>query len=148
MNRPLFPRCPQCGLRQKKLVKHMERCRRAAANIMPQPWRHPKAPSPATRPVVNRYVCGCAAALVTIDRHDGTTPLIERCRACGGAMRSSFYECDQTLEPTHEWRCPTEGEYRRAGSGLREHYDMGGLDLHEIEPSTTAGPATGSEGGT
>lgn len=84
----------------------------------------------------NAYVCHvCGGKTVTIDRDDGVTPFMIRCRAtkdCEAMAESSFYRCDPTLVPTHEWYRPGAAEIGAATPAMRQHYEMGGLGLREI----------------
>lgn len=85
---------------------------------------------------LNRYTCeDCKQSIVTIDRDKGTTPMMLRCRAtrgCKGMMMSAWYT-DVKGEPAFEWRKPTKKEYRRASAPMKEHFDMGGLDIYPIK---------------
>lgn len=85
---------------------------------------------------LNSYRCDtCEGLIVTIDRDEGVTPFMLRCRVtekCGGSMTSSFYKLHAPGEPTWEWRKPTEAEIQRASTGLRGHYEQGGLLLAKI----------------
>ena len=83
---------------------------------------------------LNVYTCQtCGGRIVTIDRHVGTTPFTINCRAtpgCDGVMYSSMYQVDESLTPTWEWFKPG-GKFRNRA--MREHVEMGGLDLRRIE---------------
>lgn len=85
---------------------------------------------------INTYRCdACAQEVVTVDREEGVTPSMIVCRiteGCIGAMHSSFYQADQSLQPTYEWRKPTGIEYRRLNAGMRRHVDKGGMLLFRI----------------
>lgn len=86
----------------------------------------------------NAYRCDtCGKSIVTIDRDKGTTPFMIFCRAtdgCKGMMESSFYSglLANCGAPTFEWRKPTRDEYAAASKGMKEHFDMGGLDVKRI----------------
>lgn len=74
---------------------------------------------------------------VTIDRDDGTTPMMIACRheGCDKTAKSRFYRVNQSLVPTHEWYKPTERYIRklkRGNSPLYDHCVNGGLLLREI----------------
>lgn len=90
----------------------------------------------------NLYRCErCNGTIVTIDRDDGTTPMMLRCRAridCDGMMQSSWYQGMADLVPSFEWRKPTKNEYRKMSAAMRDHVDMGGLDLYPIEQEARA----------
>jgi hypothetical protein len=87
---------------------------------------------------INTYTCPkCSGFIVTLDREEGVTPMMLRCRAskgCDGMMESAFYMADQTLTPSYEWRKPTKGEYLRMRTPMREHIDRGGLEIYPIRP--------------
>jgi len=88
---------------------------------------------------INQYICQeCGRSIVTIDRDQGVTPFMLRCRetkGCSGMMQSSFYMADQTLTPAYEWRKPTKGEYLRMSAPMRQHIDRGGLEIYKIRPA-------------
>jgi hypothetical protein len=81
--------------------------------------------------------------MVTIDREPGVTPFLitcERCKAAGmkgssgmlhPVMRSSCYQVDQALEPTHEWYRPDT--CKGLDRATTEHVMKGGLLLRKIE---------------
>lgn len=85
---------------------------------------------------INRYTCTtCCKSIITVDRDEGTTPMMLGCRAspgCSGLMHSSFYR-GVSGRPTFEWRKPTPAEYATASPGMRAHFAQGGLDIHPIE---------------
>jgi len=85
---------------------------------------------------LNRYTCStCGGSIVTVDRDEGTTPFMLRCRAsdgCRGTMKSSFYR-GVTGTPTWAWRKATEDEYAASSPDARRHFDLGGLDLFRIQ---------------
>ena len=90
---------------------------------------------------INVYTCQqCNGQIVTIDRHEGVTPSMLRCRAskgCNGTMLSAFYSVPQDLKPDYEWRKPTKGEYYRLDiETRRDHVDRGGLLLYPLDLST------------
>lgn len=83
---------------------------------------------------INQYTCSsCGGTITTIDRNQGTTPMMLVCRAtegCYGSMRSHGYAVDQNLTPNWEWYKPAKlpkGE-------MREHVQMGGLLIRKIAP--------------
>ena len=86
---------------------------------------------------LNRYTCqNCGAQFITIDRDHGTTPFMVGCRGeggCGQGMAYSSFYRDVTGTPTFEWRKATPAEYALASAAMRQHFDMGGLDIHEIK---------------
>lgn len=109
--------------------------------------KHPAPESPSF-PVgkLNRYTCQtCGGHTITVDRDEGVTPFMLLCRAtkdCGGHMYSSFYR-DVEGVPTYEWRKPTPTEYAAMSPAMRDHVDLGGLDIHPIEqPSSRTGADT------
>ncbi|MBW3637024.1 MAG: hypothetical protein KY445_11285 [Armatimonadetes bacterium] len=91
----------------------------------------------------NRYTCkSCGGSIITIDRDEGVTPMFLRCRAtsgCRGEMVSSMYR-GVTGTPTFEWRKPTEVEYSRMQPEMKQHIDMGGLDIYPIQGNVTDRP--------
>lgn len=94
----------------------------------------------------NRYTCvKCRGHIITEDRDQGTTPFMIDCYAtkgCPGPMQSEFYRGDfvNSAEPaTKIWRRPTREEYRRAHPAMKQHFDMGGLDLYDA-PERAAEP--------
>lgn len=84
----------------------------------------------------NVYTCrDCGGQIVTVDSDDGVTPFGLLCRmggTCLGIMRSSCYQVDQTLAPTHEWFRPSLKNARRKGPAMLDHVKQGGLDLRPI----------------
>jgi hypothetical protein len=85
----------------------------------------------------NRYTCQqCGQGIITVDADEGTTPFMLGCRAtpkCDGMMMSSFYRVSESEGPaTFAWRKPTKAEYKRASSGMQQHFDMGGLDIYPL----------------
>lgn len=84
---------------------------------------------------LNRYTCQkCGGQIVTVDRDEGVTPFMLMCRAtggCDGHMYSSMYR-GVTGEPTYEWRKATPEEFAKASIAMKEHFSMGGLDIHPI----------------
>lgn len=87
--------------------------------------------------MVNAYQCTrCRAFLVTVHRHRGTTPMYVNCLAtpgCTGQAMSTFYSATE-LEPTAEWYAPEAGEIRKLNYRMREHVELGGLLIREIQP--------------
>ena len=85
---------------------------------------------------LNRYTCqSCRGSIVTVDRDEGTTPFMLLCRAtkgCHGHMYSSFYRVDGAPAPQYEWRKATPAEYSASDPAMRQHFDMGGLDIHPL----------------
>lgn len=88
---------------------------------------------PAEPNRINVYTCWtCKGEIITIDRHAGVTPAMLACRAtegCPGTMHSHRYQVDKTLTPEWEWFKP-----RKPKGAMREHVEMGGLDIRRIEP--------------
>lgn len=80
----------------------------------------------------NMYTCDeCHLSVVTVDIDRGVTPFMMQCKAtpnCNGAMTSSCYRCDQTIEPSYEWYRP---EFIDDGSdeAVIQHLMQGGLML-------------------
>jgi hypothetical protein len=89
----------------------------------------------------NRYTCqACGGHIITEDRDQGTTPFMIDCHAkqgCPGPMQSAFYRGDfvNSSEPVaFIWRKPTREEYVAAHPVMKQHFDMGGLDLYPAAP--------------
>ena len=85
---------------------------------------------------LNMYTCReCHGNIVTVDRDEGVTPFMLKCRAwpgCGGPMQSHFYRGVTEREtPTYEWFKPTD--LTGLDEGMREHVERGGLVLRKIE---------------
>lgn len=80
----------------------------------------------------NVYVCSQQHQTVTVDRDDGVTPASIRCtrEGCSLLARSSWYQVEQNLRPTHEWYRP------ESLTGLSQetigHIKSGGLLLRKI----------------
>lgn len=97
----------------------------------------PDAPTLAEPNRINVYQCRkCGGLTVTIDIHVGVTPFILNCRAtgregdCGGHAESWFYRTVAGIPPpAWEWFKPVGSEYRKLHRAMREHVDMGGLDI-------------------
>ena len=108
---------------------------------------------------INAYLCGRLGAkvgpdggivitqppatrhrIVTIDRDDGITPFMIRCRhpRCKQRAYSQMYAVDQKLKPTYEWYRPDADEIAELDKATRTHVERGGLLLREIvhEPVT------------
>jgi hypothetical protein len=87
----------------------------------------------------NIYTCNtCHGQIVTVDIDEGTTPFMMFCKVtkgCNGDMYSSFYRCDQSLTATFEFFKPTSLE--GYSPEMREHIEMGGLDLRECGGSVS-----------
>lgn len=88
-----------------------------------------------SEPRINQYTCRiCGKYIVTIDRDEGTTPMMLNCRAtndCDGTMFSGMYRIMPGLKPNYEWYKPEnlDGFDR----DMREHIEMGGLVIRKIE---------------
>lgn len=88
----------------------------------------------------NAYKCErCQYILTTINRADGVTPFMLRCRnpnnpdGCPGMMRSYCYRLPANApEPTWEWYAPSKGQRKRLDSGMRDHVERGGLLFRQI----------------
>lgn len=95
---------------------------------------------------INQYTCEvCGGVITTIDRDEGTTPYMLRCRAthgCPGSARSAMYRVDQTLTPDHEWYRPDKPPRDPA---MRQHVELFGLLIRPIDangnPRPTPNPA-------
>lgn len=87
---------------------------------------------------INIYTCNiCAGHVVTVNRDQGATAFVIRCRAtegCLGEMISHFYKVDQGLKATWQWYSPrSAGERKKVTGGwLADHVAMGGLMLRSL----------------
>ena len=88
----------------------------------------------------NVYTCQkCTERVTTVDRDEGTTPMMIRCRAtegCDGMMMSAFYPEGPRPEwipaPTFEWYKPSEHETSQLDEAMQEHVRLGGLLIRPI----------------
>jgi len=85
----------------------------------------------------NVYLCrACGYPTVTVDRDEGTTPMVITCRrpsGCDGSAYSQFYKVeDWPLPPKFEWYKPEGKERKRLKEAMRQHFMMGGLLLRPI----------------
>ena len=86
----------------------------------------------------NLYQCeDCQGQIITVDRVDGTTPMMLACRAtkdCEGEMQSAWYRVDPALveQATYEWYTPDAAELATMSRGMQSHVEQGGLALREI----------------
>jgi hypothetical protein len=83
---------------------------------------------------INVYICPLGHETVTVDRADGVTPFMLRCRTegCKEPAESSFYAPEvQSRIPQWEWFKPMT--LRGYGINMREHIARGGLDIRRIE---------------
>lgn len=88
----------------------------------------------------NVYTCTkCGGFTTTIDRDEGVTPFMIRCRAkdgCDGWAQSSFYP--KGPRPAHipppsiEWYRPSQEEIAGLDPAMREHVGKGGLLMRAI----------------
>lgn len=86
---------------------------------------------------LNRYTCQkCGDGIVTVDVDKGTTPFMLGCRAtagCEGMMQSACYRVAESEgPPAFAWRKPTRAEYKGASAAMKQHFDMGGLDIYPL----------------
>ena len=88
---------------------------------------------------INCYSCGtCGYIMKTIDRHEGTTPMLETCIKCNriaGAISSWYKDIAPDIPVTHEYVVPnlkTFLKYRR-NPDMIDHFCRGGLDLQLIK---------------
>ena len=88
---------------------------------------------------LNRYTCEkCDGSIITQDMDEGTTPMYLGCRAtegCVGRMASSMYR-GVTGAPGYVWRKATKAEYMASDAAMRQHFDLGGLDIHPVAKAT------------
>lgn len=84
----------------------------------------------------NMYVCNsCQRHVITIDSDRGVTPFMMGClvtEGCIGIMHSTFYGCDQSLEPTYEWYRPETIDYPE-NEDYVTHLMNGGLVIRPIQ---------------
>lgn len=87
-------------------------------------------------PTLNRYTCKkCEGSIVTQDLDDGVTPMFIGCRAtddCDGTMASSMYR-SVTGSPDYVWRKLTKAEYMAASVAMKQHVDLGGLEIFPVQ---------------
>lgn len=80
---------------------------------------------------INTYTCFKSGHItVTKDVDEGTTPMIIDCPKCGMQAQSSWYDCDQDQDHTHEWYSPLRVE-KIKDPGMREHVNAGGLMMRK-----------------
>jgi hypothetical protein len=97
---------------------------------------------------INEYVCQkCGGITRTVNRDDGTTPFMMKCRAhpanvCDGEARSSFYRVSQNKLPSWEWIKPAPEEFEdwlkrhrqeKNRHMLADHVARGGLLLQKLD---------------
>lgn len=88
---------------------------------------------------INTYTCPKGHVTVTIDRDEGTTPMMLRCRQkdgdgkhdCTEMASSAWYRCNQLLEPEYEWFKPDS--LKGYSGAMKEHLKMGGLEIRKIK---------------
>ena len=82
----------------------------------------------------NVYVCEDGHETVTLDRDEGTTPFMMRCRhdGCTKTSQSKFYRVDQRLVATWEWYKPAADDPCMRDDAVREHVELGGLMPRKI----------------
>jgi hypothetical protein len=93
---------------------------------------------------INHYICEtCKGLTRTINRDEGTTPFMIRCKitGCGGLARSSFYQVSQDHAPGWEWIRPTPEEFEEYLKSnkvemhrreFKEHCDNGGMLMRKM----------------
>lgn len=87
---------------------------------------------------INAYTCPKGHVTVTIDKDEGTTPMMLRCRQkdddgkhnCTEFAHSAWYNCNQSLKPEYEWYKPAST--KGFNEAEKEHIKMGGLLLRKI----------------
>jgi hypothetical protein len=86
-------------------------------------------------PRINVYSCAAGHLTVTVDVDEGVTPFMMGCKTpgCNHDTTSSFYprgpKPPHIPEPQWEWFKPTAKQLRKMDEGMRQHCEMGGLDL-------------------
>ena len=88
----------------------------------------------------NAYTCQqCKGTIVTEDQDEGTTPFMLGCRftpGCEGMMQSHLYRgpivAAESISASFIWRKPTPEEYADSSPGMKQHFDMGGLNIYPI----------------
>lgn len=91
---------------------------------------------PEHDPKINVYSCPNGHHTITKDVDKGVTPFMHLCATCKEMAHSSFYKCDQTLEPVEEWYRPSLEEtlkLRKKQGGMLDHILQGGLDVRTIK---------------
>lgn len=93
----------------------------------------------------NAYTCQtCGKTMVTEDVDEGTTPFMVGCRVtanCSGMMQSHFYrgEIVASDKPAlFVWRKPNAKEYKKSSPAMKQHFDMGGLNIYPADTRTKA----------
>jgi hypothetical protein len=86
---------------------------------------------------VNVYTCPkCGREMVTVDRDEGVTPFMLRCRVtldCDGMAESCLYRPPPDHgPPMFEWYKPTEKQLKKAEPSMRHHAEQGGLFIRGI----------------
>lgn len=101
----------------------------------------------------NCYYCEtCGRYTVTVHADEGVTPMFLACRAtgdisaCGGRAVSMMYRPEPwpdhvPSEPQFEWFMPSKGAIWRSLPEMRQHYEMGGLELRRIGGEAEKAPA-------
>lgn len=99
----------------------------------------PRATSTKGTAKRNAYTCQtCGKTVITEDADEGTTPFMLGCRAtpgCSGMAQSHFYRgptVESDKAASFVWRKPTAAEYKKSSRGMKQHFDMGGLDIYPI----------------
>lgn len=98
---------------------------------------------------LNAYVCNKLHVTVTVNRDEGTTPMLIQCPDCGGRALSRFGHVDSSLEPSLEWIIPSEEEIKEEAhkvaqqwkgldfdvilEGLKDYVEQGGLINRKIK---------------
>lgn len=96
-----------------------------------------KEPFPVSNQFVNRlnsYTCSEGHVIITIDRDEGTTPMLMECKHpnCGKQSTSSFYNVPQGSVPTYEWYKP---DLSNVKGFEMDHVLRGGLLIRKIDES-------------
>lgn len=85
---------------------------------------------------INVYTCAEGHKTVTVERGEGVTPMLLRCRVspgCSHMARSAFYVvADPKPTPTHEWYRPSDEEVDAMPAAHRDHYRRGGFAIREL----------------
>lgn len=85
----------------------------------------------------NIYLCDyCGRGHVTLDVHEGTTPMFMKCLHCGGRCCSLMYMVPQQLlekvPAAIVWYQPNADEMKKLSGAVQSHVRMGGLISREV----------------
>lgn len=88
---------------------------------------------------VNVYKCEeCGHETVTVNRDEGVTPFMIKCRAmngvtCKAMARSLMYRVNQNRRPDWEWYRPDDAELTTKTEEEAAHVKRGGLLIRKLD---------------